>query len=170
MPCPSDIIWQCYLDGELPPAQYTDLESHLAQCLTCSTRVAVIREENEMLAASLAVPVPKDLAVFIERRLAGYSDRGIYWLRFFLPLLGLTSAIMALGMAWLPLLAQLRDVLSLVAGGNLLLRASLEAARLTLLLAGDAMRGSPVLPALTLLTISLLLMKLKLLKGGRVNV
>ncbi|MDF9409623.1 zf-HC2 domain-containing protein [Pelotomaculum isophthalicicum JI] len=170
MPCPSDMIWECYLDGELPPDQHSEVERHLAQCLTCSTRVAVIREENEMIAAALAIPVPPDLAVHIERRLASYSEMGIYWLWFFLPLLGLTSALVALRMAWLPLLAQLRDILLLLVGGDLLLRACLETARMTLILAGNALRGSPVLPVLTLFTVPLLLMKLKLLTGGRANV
>jgi len=83
MRCPNQYQWEIFVDGELPPVKTLQMETHLKECPLCNRLVARLWEEAELLSLSLAAtPVPHDLAVMINKRIAG---RGSSWLLWELP-------------------------------------------------------------------------------------
>lgn len=167
MRCPVLYQWELFVDGELPPDRKMQMDSHLRECPSCSRLVAGLEEESELFSISLAsTPVPPDLAMVINKRLAGArGSEGLIW--FFLAVLGVAGMLGALNEGWWPLFEKMRDIFQLFVGSDFALQLALVFYDLVLKLAGTAMMGNPVLPALAVLAVCVLWVQLKLQRGGR---
>lgn len=171
MPCPNHSEWELYLDGELPLQRKGELEYHLAGCPACSGLLNRLRREEALLTAALsATPLPPDLAVTIKSRLSGTTHGGGGWLWYFLPALGLAGLFVAVMAGWWPLLERLRAITSLLGNGDLFLQLAFFTVKTLAGLAGTALRGGATLPALAVLVLCMLWMKITLQRGGRAHV
>ena len=56
--CPDERVLSIYADGEASHEQAAELGSHLAQCPSCSARVAALRVENTLLRDLIEEPAP----------------------------------------------------------------------------------------------------------------
>jgi hypothetical protein len=71
---PSEILDQ-YLDDELPAADRTAVEAHLATCPACRQKLAATRRLASRLAALSSEPLTLDLAPLVVRRIAEPAAR-----------------------------------------------------------------------------------------------
>lgn len=171
MQCPREYEWERYVDGESPPSRQEELKSHLVGCPECGRLVAHLRREGALISAALAAtPLPPDLSAIIKQRFVSTSKNGGRWLWFFLPMLSLAAAFVALDAGWWPLFEKMRAIVNLLGGGDLLFQFVLFSGGLMEGLADAAMRGKSVMPALTVLVSCVLWMQLKIRIGGRAHV
>ena len=64
MTCPAQLVCSMYVDGALGASAAAQLESHLASCASCTTLVAALQQESQVLRIALqnadeAIAVPK---------------------------------------------------------------------------------------------------------------
>ncbi|MEW6727586.1 MAG: hypothetical protein AB1327_11625 [Bacillota bacterium] len=166
MRCLNEYEWELYVDGELP-AQQQELERHLRSCAACAELVAGLRKEETLIYAAIAgTPLPFNLPAAIERRIALQEARDGWWTLAGLTVVILMAAMLAFFLLWLPLAQKTLAVAGILGRGELLTMTVLGVARAFRHLAGAAVQGGTVLPALTMLVLGLIWVKFNLRRGG----
>ncbi|HWP97325.1 MAG TPA: zf-HC2 domain-containing protein [Syntrophomonadaceae bacterium] len=169
MICPDSVKWNIYLDHEIDDLDQAQYAAHLLECAACRRMVSGLQEQNELI--SLAVRethVPVNLENMVRMRLAG-SARRQHRTKVGASLSFLTLAIILGALNWWYLLPGIQSAINFLGGQTLALKLAFSLVRFLVTVGEGALRGSPVLPAFTLLTITSLWIGLHIKKGGYVN-
>ena len=98
--CPDELRLSAYHDGELPPADRTDVERHLVDCPPCLAYVGELaRVSAWMVAVGASAGLSPLARARLHRRVDATLEQGL--VRFGWELSGAAAAVLLAGSAWL---------------------------------------------------------------------
>ncbi|MFZ5644862.1 MAG: anti-sigma factor family protein [Bacillota bacterium] len=171
MNCPVIYEWELFFDSELPPERIEEMQAHLAECGDCSDTVRKLRQEYEMIGQALAFyPLPANLEEFIKSRLYSTNRVNNRWTWLMMPAACLTGIFIASAVGIWSLLSGLLEFVKMLGGINLLPELALFLAEIARDVADSSIRGNSAAPALAVISLLVIWIKLSLRKGGHAHV
>ena len=169
MKCPAKNEWEFFLDKELSQSKKEQLTKHLTGCSNCAETVAKLQQEFTLFERAMAsTPIPVGLEEAIIHRVAATKNTGAVFMILF-PVVVLTGIVLSMSNLW-DVFQSLLSVINLFGGSSLLPDLFLSGAGMLFRIADASVQGNTLTPALTILTLCMLLIQISLRRGGRAHV